>query len=248
MSQLWPSDMDYFASSIAALASSRRAVLEVSGGKDSMVLVELLRPYLRPQDMLVMLVTDDAPSSLLDIAMEYAHEFGPQFHLAVSESKVDREQNGDPFPIVLSDQPLFSDVAVRTRSRFDCCYRNIMVPLHEAAMEFSPDLIIRGQKDCDENRNPLPNGAVVDGVKYINPIADWSDEKVRMFLADRLPEFYEFCTDAPDCETCTGYWGRGHQAWLSHVSPEKAAIRTARIRALVQAISPVLMLGIKEVE
>lgn len=239
--------MNYVETTIEALQNSKRAVVQVSGGKDSLAMVELLRPHLRPCDRVLMLLTDDAPSAVHLISQELLEEFGERFEIVYSESSVDRRVHGDPSPVVLSDQPLFADVA-NTRTAFDCCYKNIMAPLHQATLSLEPDLIIRGQKECDSQRSPVRHLDVIDGITFCYPVHDWSDEKVKLFLADRLPEFYDVCSDAPDCETCTGYWGRGHQEWLQRVSPAQAEIRKNKIKTLLQAISPALMLGFREVE
>ena len=171
----------------------------------------------------------------------------PIFVILTSDSTKDREINGHPSPVVLSDQPIFADVP-RTRTQFDCCRANIMVPLHDFTLTLQPDLILRGQRLADEPKNPISHLGECDGVVYAYPIADWSSEQVDLYLADRLPDFYSKCADAPDCVTCTGYWGRGYQDWLESEAPELAAVRKERIRSVIQAITPALLIGIQEVK
>lgn len=238
--------MNYLASTLTALAASKRAVVQVSGGRDSRVMLELLAPHLRDTDFVVMLITNDAPAETLAYADELERRFRNVIVLD-SDSVCDRELNGHPSPIVLSDQPIFADV-LRTRSQFDCCAANIMLPLHRFTIGLEPDLIIRGQRLGDAHQNPIQHLEVVDSVSYAYPVADFTDEQVNLFLADRLPSFYSACSDAPDCMTCTGYWGRGYQEWLEVDAPDLAAVRKERIRSLIQAITPALLLGIQEVK
>ena len=238
--------MDYFATTIEALRESRRAVVQVSGGRDSRAMLELVAPYLRESDFVVMLLTDDAPSETLAFAGELEKRFSNTI-IVDSASTVDREINGHPSPVVLSDQPIFADV-LRTRSQFDCCHANRMLPLHSVTVGLGPDLILRGQRNSDEHKNPIVHLDKSDGIVYAYPIADWSDEQVDLFLADRLPDFYKTCSDAPDCMSCTGYWGRGYQKWLESEAPDLAAVRKERIRSVIQAITPALLLGIQEVK
>lgn len=237
--------MENFKSTLEALTASKLAVMQVSGGRDSRAMLELIAPHLRPQDVVLMLVTDDMPDESVQYARECEKRFA-NFRLLVSDSIGDRELYGHPSPIVLSDQPMFANVP-RTRTQFSCCYQNIMRPIHEATMEYAPDLILRGQRLSDEHQNPIPHLGVEDGVVYAYPVGDWTTEQVMLYLEDRVPSFYEHCDDAPDCMTCTGYWGRGYQNWLESVAPEMAAVRKERIRSVIQAITPALLLGIQEV-
>lgn len=238
--------MNYLSSTLAALAASKRAVVQVSGGRDSRAMLELVAPHLRETDFVVMLLTGDSPSDTLAYASELEKRFDNVVVLS-TDSKLDRELNGHPSPVVLSDQPVFADV-LRTRSQFDCCFANIMLPLHKFTLGLQPDLILRGQRNSDEHKNPIAHLNESDGIVYAYPIADWSDEQVDLFLADRLPDFYNTCSDAPDCMSCTGYWGRGYQDWLESEAPDLAAVRKERIRSLIQAITPALLLGIQEVK
>lgn len=238
--------MDYLATTIEALRRSNKAVVQVSGGRDSRVVLELLVPYLRERDWVVMVLTDDAPSETVAYAAELEIRLD-NVKIVKSESKSNRDMYGHPSPVVLSDQPIFADV-IRTRSQFDCCHDNIMLPLYRATSAIEPDLIIRGQRNSDEQKSPILHLEEVCGVQYAYPIADWSDEQVDLYLADRLPDFYSKCADAPDCITCTGYWGRGYQDWLESEAPDLAAVRKERIRSVIQAITPALLIGIQEVK
>ena len=238
--------MDYLATTLEALRNSRRAVVQVSGGRDSRAMLELVAPYLRDTDFVVMLLTGDSPLETLAFAYELESRFENVVVLN-SDSKTDRELNGHPSPVVLSDQPIFADV-LQTRSQFDCCRANIMLPLHNFTLGLEPDLILRGQRLSDEHKNPIAHLGESDGITYVYPIANWSDEQVDLYLADRLPDFYSKCSDAPDCMTCTGYWGRGYQDWLESEAPELAAARKERIRSVIQAITPALLIGIQEVK
>lgn len=238
--------MNYLSSTLAALSASKRAVVQVSGGRDSRAMLEIVAPHLRETDFVVMLLTGDSPSDTLAFASELEKRFDNVVVLQ-SDSVSDRRHNGHPSPVVLSDQPVFADV-LHTRSQFDCCYANIMLPLHQFTLGLQPDLILRGQRNSDEHKNPISHLGESDGITYAYPIADWSDEQVDLFLADRLPDFYKTCSDAPDCMSCTGYWGRGYQEWLESEAPDLAAVRKERIRSLIQAITPALLLGIQEVK
>ena len=139
--------MDYLATTVEALLESRLAVVQVSGGRDSRAMLELVAPYLRESDFVVMLLTGDSPADTL----AYADELEGRFENVViltSDSVRDRELNGHPSPVVLSDQPIFADV-LRTRSQFDCCHANRMLPLHSVTVGLGPDW------NLDDHRFPL---------------------------------------------------------------------------------------------
>lgn len=238
--------MNYLATTVETIRASKRAVVQVSGGRDSRAMLELLAPHLRQSDWVVMLLTDDAPVETIEYAAELDVRFD-NFKIVRSASKDNRDLYGHPSPVVLSDKPTFSDAPL-TRSQFDCCHENIMLPLHFATSALEPDLIIRGQRLTDEHKNPIKHMEDYLGIVYLYPIADWTTEQVNLFLADRLPDFYSSCSDAPDCMTCTGFWGRGYQEWLESEAPDLAAVRKERIRSLIQAITPALLLGIQEVK
>ena len=126
-----------------------------------------------------------------------------------------------------------------------------MIPMHERMISDGITLIIRGQKNSDKVKGPLRSGQVDCGIEMLFPIEDWTDKRVLSFLREQnveIPRFYEMLNDAPDCMTCTGYWGRGYQQWLRSVDKKLADDRKERVSALIASLVPILRTGMLEIE
>lgn len=222
-------------------------VLEFSGGRDSIAALLSLQPW--PENLhVVHLDTCDSPLEVQKTVKEMAILFGRNFHVVRSSSYAVRAEYGHPSPIVMSDKPAFSDGVPLMQPQFECCLRTIMLPLHQYVLSLGATMVIRGQRDSDCHKNPLEHLSVCDGIVYAYPVNDRTDEEISAMCGSLLPSFYEFTSDAPDCMTCTGYWGRGYQKWLTSVDPVLAAERKERVSALIASLVPILRTGMLEIE
>jgi phosphoadenosine phosphosulfate reductase len=222
-------------------------VLEFSGGRDSIAALLSLQPW--PDNLhVVHLDTCDAPLEIQQIVKEVAGAFGKNFHLVRSSSYAVRAEFGHPSPIVMSDKPQFTDGVPLMQPQFECCLRTIMMPLHQRVLELGATMIIRGQRDSDSSKNPLEHLSVSEGIVYAYPVHDKIDSEIDVLCGNLRPSFYDYTSDAPDCMTCTGYWGRGYQKWLSKIDPPLAADRKERVSALIASLVPILRTGMLEIE
>lgn len=239
--------MDYLATTIEEMKNHDIVVLEFSGGRDSIASLLALQPW--PDNLhVVHLDTCDAPLEVQQIVKEIAGALGKNFHLVRSSSYAVRAEFGHPLPIVLSDKPSFAEGAPLTQPQFECCMRTIMLPLHQYVVGLGATMIVRGQRDSDCHKNPLEHLSVSEGIVYAYPVHDKTDEEIDALCGVLRPSFYDYTSDAPDCMTCTGYWGRGYQKWLSKVDPRLAADRKERVSALIASLVPVLRIGMLEIE
>jgi len=135
---------------------------------------------------------------------------------------------------------LFYGGGQRLNDRFDCCLRSLMVPMHQRMLDDGITLIIRGQKAGDEMKGPLRSGDVCDGIEYLFPVEDWSDDQVLALAKESglLPDSYDALKASPDCLTCSAYWGEGRAAWLKARHPAAYAIYQARLDTIRNAVMP----------
>ena len=238
--------MDYLRSTLEEMENHKVVALEVSGGRDSIAAYRLLGK-LPDNVFIVFLDTADTPTETLDRMFELNHKHEGHFVWLNSSSFKTRRDYGHPLPLALSDLPIFSS-APPTQTQFDCCTRSIMIPMHNAVVSLGATMIIRGVRDTDVHKSPVKHMDYIDGIRYAYPVYDRTDEDINIICSDMLPSFYEHMTTAPDCLTCTGYWGTGHQKWLDVAYPVLATERRERITALLSYIEPVLRIGFKEIE
>jgi 3'-phosphoadenosine 5'-phosphosulfate sulfotransferase (PAPS reductase)/FAD synthetase len=205
--------MDYS----TTFARHKQAALQFSGGKDSLAVLYLMRPW---WDRLTVYHVDsgDAFPETRELVAKVA-ELVPRFRLVQGRQPEVLQTYGWPADLVpVSCTPfgrMLGSGAPALISRYDCCYNSLMLPLWEQMQADKITLIIRGQKNADALKPPLRSGDVLEGVEYLYPIEDWDEERLRAFLEAsdvELPRYYqEGMTSAPDCRHCT--------AWLEHRMP-----------------------------
>ena len=238
--------MNFLQTTLDEMKNHDCVVLEFSGGRDSLAALQLLQPW--PDNLhVVHLDTCDAPPETVKLVREMAARFGDRFHVVRSSSYAVRAEYGHPSPIIMSDKPFFTEAPLM-QTQFECCLRTIMLPLHQYVLGLGATMIIRGQRDSDCHKNPAEHLSVNDGIVIAYPVQDKTDEELDVVCGSLLPSFYEFTSDAPDCMTCTGYWGRGYQEWLSTVDARLASDRKERVAALIASLVPILRTGMTEIE
>jgi 3'-phosphoadenosine 5'-phosphosulfate sulfotransferase (PAPS reductase)/FAD synthetase len=197
------------------LGRHKHAALNFSGGKDSLALLHLARPWLDEitvffgdtgavyphvvdfvhktcADLGATLVTVKPPMSLAD----YHEKFG----LPSDIVPVDASPEMAPYIAAKPKQMLQSPLM--------CCGNMIWNPIQQAIRERGIMLVLRGSKKCDPHVGAPPGTIDADGREYASPLWDWSDEDVMKFLADKeMPAQYPEIKDSMDCWACTGFMG-----------------------------------------
>jgi len=185
--------------------------LAFSGGKDSWACLWLNRDRL--DDITVFWVDTGKNYPELLASIEYAKSLCPKFVVVRSDRDAQNREHGIPADVVPVQwtkvgQQFSGHKPVTIQAYLTCCYENISLPLHRAAIEHGITHLIRGQRDDEGHKSPSRSGTVVDGgITYIHPIEGWTGEEVRRFVAKHMcmPEHFSLKHSSMDCYDCTAY-------------------------------------------
>ena len=95
------------------------------------------------------------------------------------------------------------------QSLFQCCNAMRWKPMREAILKSGVKVVINGQRKLD--RAPgITKGLETDakGITYFRPLWEWKDEDVFKFLKEQgasLPEQYKMVNSSMDCWLCTAH-------------------------------------------
>ena len=186
------------------------AVLQFSGGKDSLACLYLLEPHW--PKLTIMWVNTGAAFPETLAQMEEIKQL-----VRFVEVKSNQPKNiamfGPPADCVPLRASPFGRWAMQSdepeiQSALECCHVNLWEPMRKAVKASGAKLVIRGQRRGDKDKSPLRSGSVVDGVEYWFPLEDWSDGDVLAFLnakGVKLPDHYAYVNSSLDCWSCTAY-------------------------------------------
>ena len=238
-----------------AIQRHDRIAFQLSGGKDSVAALFLLKPFWNRFTVYFCDSGDSLPETYSIICRLAA--ILPRFQLIpgrVAETKARWGQPTDLLPWTSAyaahhhnagETPLMQD-------RVACCSRSIMAPLHDWMIADEITLIIRGQKDADDLKGPLKSGDVVDGIEYLFPVQGWADEECFSFMRDNGIEpqrFYaEGMKQSADCATCTSWNGDDRAKYLKQYHPDKFQEYQRNMHVIAGAIAPALDNFRKELE
>jgi phosphoadenosine phosphosulfate reductase len=226
----------------ATIDRHARIALQVSGGRDSLACLYLLRPFWNRLTV-YWCNTGDAYPETVEI-MQHVAALVPHF------VEIDGRQ-----PDVVAGFGLPSDIVPASHTpigimggdsfgpliqdRYSCCSRVFMLPLHERMVADGITLVIRGQKDADKLKSPIRSGAVDLGIEYLFPIEDWSTSQVMDYLVAEgapVPRFYDMLDGTPDCMTCSAYWEHGAAKYLKRYHPVQFVEVQRRLDVINEAV------------
>lgn len=180
-----------------------------SGGKDSLACLYLLKPYL-DKITVIWVNTGDAFPETEAIVRESVRGI-PKF-LEVKSNVIDfKNKFGHPTDL-LPTKHSFMNVHTQELdipmfvNNLDCCAQNIWYPAMNAATEMGATLIIRGQRNEENEKSTVRSGDTVGGFEFLFPIEDWSKEQVLSYLKDEgfdYPPHFNFSESSLDCMHCT---------------------------------------------
>lgn len=227
----------------AALFCGQKVALQFSGGKDSLAVAHLLRPY---WDRLTFYHVDTG--DLLPEVQEIVDDMerqAPCFVRIATNSADWMARFGLPSDLVPTTcTPAGVIVGAskqRIVDRFDCCASNIMAPMHQRMLADGIALVIRGTKRSDFVRMPAESGPT-DGYTLWLPLQEWSDDQVFAYLREvgaPICQVYEHTAKAPECATCPAWWNEGRAAYLARYHPDLAAAYRVKLAIVAREVEPV---------
>lgn len=203
----------------------RNPALQFSGGKDSLACLFLLREQLDNVTVYWMNAGDTPPET--KAVVDAVRQWVPRFVEVTSDVKNWRETNGYPTDLLPANSHFIGVQhglgGVQLTNRFDCCYHNLMAPLHQRMVDDGVDAVIRGTKSCDGGRVPVEGPTPF--YEVILPIKTWSHQVVFDFLesvgAPKNSIYdHHYKISAPECMGCTAWWGEGKPEYLRAKHPE----------------------------
>lgn len=234
------------------IAKHERIALQLSGGRDSIACLYLMRPY---WDKLTVYWLDTGAAYPETIAMmQQIREMVPNFAVIQGNQPNVIKEFGIPTDILpVSATPMAitgSGKGELMQDRYSCCVRSIMLPMHQRMIDDGITLIIRGQKNADRFKSTVRSGDVLDNIEFLFPIEDWDTRKVMRYLSDEgapIPRFYEVLNTMPDCMNCSAWWEEGASKYLRRYHYQQYLENQSRLDTINQAISEHIAAFNKEV-
>lgn len=176
--------------------------LAFSAGKDSMACLHLMRDTL---DCAIHADTGfEYPET--KALVDYAATILPMHVIKVDRTK---EIPSDVVPIDWTElgQLLSGKKAVTIQSYLECCLANVSLPIFLKAKELGVTELVSGERKQESHKSASLDGQVVQGVKRLHPIYNWTDEEVIRYLESKMevPKHYSIKHSSLDCYDCTAY-------------------------------------------
>ena len=224
------------------ISEYKKPALQFSGGKDSLALLYLYKDVLDDLTVYHLDTGDSCPET--QKIVDWAKEWIPHFEIIQSDVKTWRDSYGYPVDLVpakahhIGVSYGMNDFTLT--NRFDCCFSNIMKPMHDRMIEDGVDCVIRGTKVADAGK--IPSDGKDEFYDVILPIRDWSHQDVFDYLDSvgaPKNEVYNYfkAISAPECMGCTAWWDDGKAAYLKDRHPEEYAIYRTRLGLIADTIN-----------
>lgn len=194
-----------------------RVALLFSGGKDSVAMMHLTKPY---WDKTVFVwVNTGASCPEITAYMAKVRKEVPHFVELVSNQPEFVANNGYPADVVPVSQTTAGfyydktprSTELRVCSKYDCCRANIWTPIYEFMSTSTIDGMLKGQKESDHETTCWDPYCFVAGrqIDLGYPLRNWTDEDVRSYIKSKgelMYERFKLSHSSLDCWNCTAYW------------------------------------------
>lgn len=223
--------------------------IHFSGGKDSLALLHMfqqerdgIRVYFADTGAVYPHVSAFVASTCERLGYELV-VVAPPIPLAEWHARAGLPSDIVPGEMTVDLAPFLTEKpATRLQSYASCCGAMVWRPMYERMLADRIQLVIRGSKRTDKLFF-APDGYVDDnGIRYMMPLQDWSDEAVFAFLKARgagLAKHYDEINASLDCSLCTAFQGHTGAAaklrWTREHYPELWPELARRLR-LVQGV------------
>lgn len=221
----------------------QRIALQVSGGQDSLALLHLLLPW--KEHFCVYWLNPGNPFPEMVAMMDEIRAAVPRFKEVAGRQPEVIALDGWPSDVVpikwtRAGQYALGERPFMVQGRLDCCWRSLMVPMHEAMIADGITCVIRGKRSEEADKSPSRDGDVIDGIEFVYPLWDWSADDVISYLAEHSiprPTSYRYASHSLDCMDCTAWWGEGMGEFLAAEYPEQHAEYARRIGLIKSAVA-----------
>jgi phosphoadenosine phosphosulfate reductase len=229
---------------IPPLPEGGNIALQFSGGKDSLAVAYLLRPYWDR----ITLYHVDAGDLLPEVReiVDSVEAMVPRFVRIASDSKAWATVNGLPSDLVPCTGTLpgvLMGGKTRISARYECCGHNLWIPMHARMVADGVTLAIRGTKTCDMAKLPAVSGDQTLGYELWLPLQDWSHADVFAYLREvgaPICRVYENNVNAPECATCSAWWSEGRAGYLAKYHPDLSAAYQAKLGMVAREVFPMV--------
>jgi phosphoadenosine phosphosulfate reductase len=219
------------------LSMFSRPALQFSGGKDSLACLYLLRDQLENIRVYYLNTGDPCPET--HAVVQQVSQWVPRFTEIKTDAVAWKKENGVPSDLVPASAHCVAVAygmgKVKVSNRFDCCYHNHMLPLHQRMLSDGVDVVIRGTKLSDTGT--LPVYGQTEYYNIVLPLKDWTHEDVFAYLNSvGAPgnKIYEHFTSfsSPGCLTCSAWWDDGKGDYLKAKHPNVHKEYVVQLRSL----------------
>lgn len=170
------------------LAKHEKAILQFSGGKDSLTILNLCKSHL-DRILVVHLDTGSRLPHMDSFIKEAVERVGGI--LRIIRPEMPQIDSIRIFGLPVDIAPLrktimykgFGETCVKIQSSFDCCMRVRWAPMDAFINEYKPTLLITGKRKEDPSITQA-SGFVHDGVEHFLPIDNWTTSQVMNYLQE----------------------------------------------------------------